>query len=276
MTHSTFRIEATPGDVLRGDVRAPEDTPVRSAIVVMHGFKGFKDWGFFPHLCATLAADGHAVVSFNTSHNGVGDDLQSFTDLDRFGANTLSRELDELRFVLGRVLDGTLLSRRPDRVGLIGHSRGGGEAILAAGEEPAVDALVTWAAVSHYDRWTDATREEWRSAGRIFVKNTRTNQEMPLDLTLLTDFEQNRARLDVSAAARRLETPWLVVHGTNDLTVPADEGRTLAEAGENATLLLIEGAGHTFEARHPFAGSTPELDRALTATREHFRRHLPA
>ena len=274
MTRRSFQLEPVPGDVLRGDVRVPDGPPPRSAVVVMHGFKGFKDWGFFPHLCEALAADGHAVVSFNSSHNGIGADLENFTELDRFGANTFTRELDELRFVVTRTLLGDLLPSRPERLGLIGHSRGGGQAILAASEEDRVDALATWAAVSHYDRWPEHTKAEWRENGRIFIQNARTGQQMPLDLTLLTDYEENRERLDISAASARLRLPWLIVHGTNDSTVPADEGRELASAAENGTLVLVDGPGHTFEARHPFQGSTPELDEALKATRAHFRRHL--
>lgn len=59
-----------------------------------------------------------------------------------------------------------------------------------------------------------------------------------------------------------------------DTTVAPDEARELARRTDVGTLLLIEGAGHTFDARHPFHVSTPELDRAIEATRDHFSRHL--
>lgn len=276
MIHTTFNLDRPPGDLIRGDIRIPDGPPPRSAILVVHGFKGFKDWGFFPHVCRRLAAAGHSVVSFNASHNGVGEDLQSFSELDRFGANTFSLELDEVLWMLDQMGGRDLLPRRPDHVGLLGHSRGGGQAILAAGEHSRVEALATWAAVADFDRWSDETRAEWRSAGRVWVLNSRTGQQMPLDLTLLEDFEANRERLDIPTAAAALAVPWLVVHGTDDPTVSADEGRTLAAAGANARLVLVEGAGHTFEARHPFEGSTPELDRALDATVSHFAKHLLA
>ncbi len=213
-------------------------------------------------------------MSFNVSHNGVGEDLQTFSQLDRFGANTFSLELDEIRWMLGRLLSGDLPSVRPERIGVLGHSRGGAQAILAASEEPGVDALVTWAAVSHYDRWDDETKARWRADGRITVLNSRTGQRMPLDLTLLEDYEANRERLDVARAAARLDRPWLIVHGSGDETVPADEGRALAGLARDGSLLVVEGAGHTFEARHPFDGPTPELERALRGTASHFDEHL--
>ena len=36
----------------------------------------------------------------------------------------------------------------PTTVGLVGHSRGGGVAVLQAARDPRVQALVTWAAIS--------------------------------------------------------------------------------------------------------------------------------
>lgn len=273
--HTTFELTAPDHELLRGDVRAPDDSVTGSVIVVVHGFKGFKDCGFFPHACEVLARSGHTAVSFNFSRNGIGDEPTEFTELERFARNTLSRELDELGRVIETVEAGELPGvGRPRRLGLLGHSRGGGQAVLAAAEHDSVDALVTWAAVADFDRWSDEVKEEWRAEGRITVMNARTGQEMPLDIEILEDFESNRDRLDIGAAARRVGGPWLIVHGSGDETVSPDDGRRLAEAAPDGRLILVEGAGHTFEARHPFEGSTPELGQALAATREHFRRHL--
>lgn len=274
MIHTRFTRVRGSGDVIRGDVRLAEGPPPRSAVLVVHGFKGFKDWGFFPHACARIAADGHAVVSFNLSHNGIGPDLETFSELELFAQNTLSLELDEVLWMLDQLLDEDLVPRRPERVGVLGHSRGGGQAILAAGEDSRVDALVTWAAVADFDRWTEDAKARWRADGRTWVLNSRTGQQMPLDVGLLDDFETNRDRLDVGTAAARIGCPWLIVHGTGDVTVPADEARSLARVARSGELVLIDGAGHTFEARHPFEGSTPALDRALAATLAHFGGHL--
>ncbi len=270
-----FVLPSDAGHEIRGNVRWPEGSEPGSAVVVIHGFKGFKDWGFFPHTCHTLAEAGHAVVSFNLSHNGIGDDPQAFSELERFARNTLSRELDEVGQVLSAVRSGRLPGfGGAGKVGVLGHSRGGGQAVLATAEDENVAALVTWAAVSDFDRWSDEVKQEWRSSGRIHVANARTGQQMPLDVTLLEDFEENADRLDIAAAAQAVLVPWLVVHGDADGTVDPQEGRRLAALARDGRLLLVGGAGHTFEARHPFTESTPELDQALAATREHFGRHL--
>jgi len=271
----SFTREPRAGDLLRGEIRIPDGPPPRVAVVVAHGFKGFKDWGFFPWAADCMAGAGYAVVTFNFSRSGIGAEPERFTELDSFGANTLSLEQAELRSILGEVLDGNLLPRRPRGAVLFGHSRGGGQAILAAAAEARVRALVTWASVSYFDRWTEETRAQWRADGRIWVLNQRTGQQMPLDLTLLEDFEVNRDALDVRGAAGRVAVPWLLVHGTDDLTVPWDESRTLARTTAGARLHLVEGAGHTFEAGHPFQGPSPQLSEAMDRTLQHLHLHAP-
>lgn len=277
MIHSRFERRpphASAGEVIRGDVRVPEGPPTRSVVVVVHGFKGFKDWGFFPWVAERLVAEGHAAVSFNFSRSGVGPDLQEFTELERFAANTFTRELEDLLWIVDEVAGGDLLPRRPETVALLGHSRGGADAILAARRDERVAALATWSAIATFDRWTEETKREWRESGRVHVLNSRTGQQMPLDVALLEDYEANRERLDVEAAAAEVAAPWLIVHGRDDLSVPEEDARRLARASREAKLLLVEGAGHTFEAGHPFEGATPELRQAMEATLRHLDRHL--
>jgi pimeloyl-ACP methyl ester carboxylesterase len=270
----TFERATGSGRFLAGDVRLPDSPPPRSAVVAVHGFKGFKDWGFFPHLAERLAAAGHAVVTFNFTGSGVAAGEDEVRDLDAFAQNTLGRELDELALVVELTRAGELLPRPPRALGLIGHSRGGGDAILHTAERGGVDALVTWAALSSYDRWSEETREEWRAQGRVLVLNTRTGQQLPLNLSFLEDYERQRERLDPLRAAGKVAVPWLIVHGLDDTTVSAEEGRALARAARSARLLLIEAAGHTFEVSHPMRAPSRQLEEAVAATLRHFERHL--
>jgi uncharacterized protein len=277
LIHRPWLHRRADGEVLRGDLRLPDGPPPESAVVLVHGFKGFKDWGFFPWLAEALAADGHAVVSFNFSRNGIGTRPEDFTELEAFARNTLSREQQELQWVLGEVRRPGFLPLPPRRLGVLGHSRGGGQAILTAAASPpqsgGVDALVTWAAVGTFDRWSEETREQWRREGRIHVLNGRTGEQMPLNLSLLEDFEAHAQALDLEAAARRIQTPWLIVHGDADETVAVSDAYRLAKAGNPllTRLHLVARAGHTFGAVHPFQGETPPLREALAQTRGHFR-----
>ena len=272
------RFELRPRDggaAVRGDLRVAEGSEPKSAVVICHGFKGFREWGFFPAVAGALAARGHAVVSFDFSRNGLGDDGVAFSALDRFADQTHTRDVDEIRMVLEAVRDGTLIPSRPGRIGILGHSRGGGEAVLAAAEDGSVDALVTWAAIATVHRWTEEQLARWRHGEQVEIINARTGEAMPIGPGYLRDIEENTERLDIRRAASRLTLPWLIVHGEADTSVTADDARTLWDmAGENAELLLIEDADHTFGAKHPYEGATDALRTATEATLDWFGTHL--
>src|ERR687894_562892 len=55
------------------DVRASGRSVPRPAVVIVHGFKGFKDWGMFPHLADRLGLAGFTAISLNMSGSGVDD-----------------------------------------------------------------------------------------------------------------------------------------------------------------------------------------------------------
>jgi uncharacterized protein len=260
-----------------GEVRIPDAPPARTAILTIHGYRGFKDWGFWPLVCDRLTAAGHAVVSFNFSGSGVRPGDEDITDIEAFSHNTVSAQVDELSALVDAALDGDLLPRRPRAIGLLGHSGGGGTAILEAGARGKVDALVTWAAVSRFDRYSEETRNAWRDEGVVYLMNRRTGRQLPVLRDLLDDLEANRGRLDVLAHAARVRAPWLIVHGEEDLTVQPSEARALARASKDAWLQMIEGADHELGASHPWSDQPPRhLKQALDATIRHFARHLPA
>jgi dienelactone hydrolase len=267
MPSTAFEIPNRTGLPLRGDVRCPDLGARLPVVVICHGFKGFKDWGFFPYVAERLAQAGFLTVSFNFSGSGVGADLQNFTELDRFAADTISAQLDDLGCILDVLARGGIGAGRADlqRIALLGHSRGGGIAILRAHEDRRVRAVVTWAGVSTPHRWSDAERQAWRKQGFVEVLNARTGQVMQMNVTFLDDLEKNVARFDILRAVSELEAPLLVVHGESDTSVSESEGRALHAAARRgrAELLTIAGSGHTFEAVHPWKGTTPALERAL-------------
>jgi uncharacterized protein len=256
------------------DIRSAAGAGSRPAVVILHGFKGFKDWGMFPPLSERLARAGFTAVSFNFSGSGV-DDAGDFTFPELFGHNTISAELSDTRLVLDALYRGELAVQPPASTGLIGHSRGGGIAVLHAARDVRVHALVTWASISTVERWGAEDRAAWRTNGRTSILNARTGQTLPLYTDVLDDIERNAAALDIGSAAARIRIPWLVIHGLADESVDVAEARALvtSSSGE-ARLLEVEGGGHTFGAAHPWRGSTPELEAVFDGTLNWLTSHL--
>jgi len=271
-TLTRHRLPGVLGDILI-DVRAGGRESPRPAVAVVHGFKGFKDWGLWPTLAERLARAGLSAVTFNLSGSGV-DDSGEFVYPERFGHNTFSAELQDLRRVTDALARGLLGVAPPASLGLLGHSRGGGIAVLDAAGDPRIRALVTWAAISTVDRWSAAQRAAWREAGVNEVKNVRTGEVLPLYTDVLDDVEHSGGALDIEQAAARLTIPWLIVHGAADEAVALAEGERLARAAPRARFVPVEGAGHTFGAVHPWRGPTPEVTRVEDVTLAFFAEHL--
>jgi pimeloyl-ACP methyl ester carboxylesterase len=272
-TLTRHRVPGVLGDVLV-DVRAGGRGTPRPAVVVVHGFKGFKDWGLWPPFAERLARGGLSAITLNLSGSGV-DDTGEFVFPERFGHNTFSAELQDLRRVIDSLFTGGLGVAQPSSLGLLGHSRGGGISVLHAAADPRVRALVTWAAISTVERWPAPERAAWRAAGVSQVKNARTGQILPQYTDLLDDVERNAAALDIEAAAGRITIPWLIVHGSEDEAVALLEGERLARAAAPAARFVpIEGAGHTFGAAHPWRGAPPELERVMDETLAFFAAEL--
>lgn len=256
------------------DVRTASPATPGPAVLIAHGFKGFKDWGMFPPLGERLARAGFTAIAFNVSGSGY-DDLGESRFPERFGHNAFSTELADFEAVLVALDDARLGVPRPSSIGIVGHSRGGGMAVLTAARHSRIKALVTWAAISTVERWSPEQRRAWRERGRHDVVNARTGEVLPLDLDVLDDLEQNAdTSLSIPAAARRLAIDWLVVHGEADEAVPVTEARQLRSLAQRASLLVIPEAGHTFGAVHPFKGMTPALEQVFDATVAFFAKQL--
>jgi pimeloyl-ACP methyl ester carboxylesterase len=214
-----------------------------------------------------LAQAGFSVISPNLSGSGV-DDAGDFSLPERFGHNTFSLELEDVRRVVDTLMAGRLGVATPSSLGLVGHSRGGGIAILHAASDERVRALVTWAAISNVERWPTPQRSSWRKTGRTEIQNARTGQVLPLYTDVLDDIERNAASLDIEAAAGRVGVPWLIIHGMEDESVRLEEGDRLkaASGSPDTRFLPVARAGHTFGAVHPWRSITPELDTVFDAT----------
>lgn len=260
------------------DARFVEDGRPKPVVVFAHGFKGFKDWGHFNQIAGAFAARGFVFVKFNFSHNGTTPEQpEDFADLEAFGQNNHSKELEDLGVVVDAVAGGGWLPAAetdPARLFLAAHSRGGPVALLRARRDPRVAALATWAGIKDFwSRYAPELVAKWKTEGVIYAPNARANQQMPMRYQLIEDLERHAETLDVGAAAAAFDRPWLIVHGADDESVSPDNARALAASAPNGKMLLIEGAGHTFGGKHPWnEPQLPEASRELVeATAGFFR-----
>ncbi len=272
-----FILTTEKQDTIRITAYGVENLRLSPCLIFVHGFKGFKNWGFGPYIGNYFSSKGFFVLSFNFSHNGIGESLTEFDELDRFAENTFSLELDELSQLISAYLNGFFGGTSNTNLGLLGHSRGGGISILTANQNPEVSAVAVWSSVSTFDRYTKRQKEVWRKKGVFEVINSRTMQIMRLNVSLLNDLEENKEdKLNIENAVRNLKKPLLIIHGEQDLAVPVKEAENLYSFSDKelSELFIVPTTGHTFDIKHPFEGTNEKFESILEKTYQFFNQNL--
>lgn len=254
----TEKISITIPGIDQRDIHAhlflPEKEIDVPLFIFCHGFKGFRDWGFFPHIADFFCPENIAVLTFNHTLNGVDEaNPTDFTRLDLFAQNTVTRELEEIKTVISWVeTQAETFGIDADRIILGGHSRGGANAIVAASMVKNISKVVAWAPIAHYaSMFATADLQKWENEGHLMIPNARTGQQMPLNYTYWNDLITNEEKYNVMEAAGSLQIPLLLIHGLEDKSVPVVHSEKLYDECWHALLVKMEHADHTFNTPHP-------------------------
>lgn len=255
-----FQVELDDERVVRASLDRPQQISAAArTIVFIPGFKGFKDWGGWPWFCRELAGGGHRVVRINPSMCGVGESLDSFDQPERFARQTLGHDIEDVQ----RLMRHTEIPA--SGVLLLGHSRGGLVASLAAPLCGAVEGVITMGTPDSLVRLTEAEVLQWQERGVRDVINGRTGEVLHQNVSVLEDYQQRQKDYDAPAALKVAGIPVLAFHGDADEAVESDCARQLLSQVDPdlASRVLVEGAGHTFGLVHPFAGPHPHASQVV-------------
>ncbi|MCA0131196.1 alpha/beta hydrolase family protein [Winogradskyella alexanderae] len=239
------------------DVFKSQNTHKQPIILFCHGYKGFKDWGAWNIMAEEFAKAGFCFIKFNFSHNGgTVENPIDFPDLDAFGNNNYSKELQDLNDVIEWTVEKFKDNPNVDinNLNLIGHSRGGGVVTIKAEEDSRVSKVVSLAGVADFgNRFPKGQAlDQWKKEGFFYVVNGRTKQKMPHFYQYYEDFKENEERLTIRRAASQLKKPHLIIHGDNDTSVSINEAYALHQWNPKSQLNIVEGADHVFNTRHPW------------------------
>jgi dipeptidyl aminopeptidase/acylaminoacyl peptidase len=185
-----------------------------------------------------MARQGFAVLHTDYRGHAGGDENPDKTEVYDAG---LGYTMDSINAILA-VKNANLSQIDTSKVGMLGHSMGGGVTMNAAIVRPdLIDAIVLYAPV-HSDPWQNFLR--WRADSR--GRDVKTRE-------VLKSREENPDAWDAMAARPRLskiDAPVLLFQGTADKDVPAawsDELETdLKSAGVDVTYIKYSGEGHEF------------------------------
>ena len=152
---------------------------------------------------------GLNFLKFNFSHNGVSSERPlEFSDLEAFGNNNFSIELEDLESVIEWAKNNLEQKVDLSRIYFLGHSRGGGISILKAASNSNVKKLVSWASVSDFEKRIENEKVNlWKDRGVVYIFNSRTNQQMPLNYQYYQDYITNKSKFTNPKPCRKITIP---------------------------------------------------------------------
>lgn len=252
-----FSIEGKHQKPIVTDVFYNETHQPKKVVIFCHGYKGFKDWGAWNLMAEAFANAGFFFIKFNFSHNGgTLEQPIDFPDLEAFGNNNYTKELDDLASVIDWIFNANEYKNEVDlqQVSLIGHSRAGGIVLLKSNEDSRIKKVITLASVCDFGKRTATIGDldQWKKKGVKYVLNGRTKQNMPHFYQFYENYIQNKERLDIKKATEQLAIPHLLIHGDSDTSVLIDEAENLQLWNPNADYKIIKNADHVFNVKHPW------------------------
>jgi len=203
----------------------------RPVLVLCHGFPAGPGGALtsaqtYPDLADHLAREtSWTVIAFN--FRGAGESEGDFS---------LQGWLDDLVAVVDHAVD----LPRVGGVWLAGSSAGGAVALCAAADDDRIRGVATLAAPAEFDNWA--------SDARSFLAHCRLvgvirDADFPSDVEAwASEFKKVQPLVGIGGVPPR---PLLLMHGSEDATVPVSDARALADAAHGqADLRVITGAGH--------------------------------
>jgi len=250
-------LERTQKKPILFDYFYKENNQPKPIVIFSHGYKGYKDWGSWNIMAKEFAKANLFFVKFNFSHNGgTMNNPIDFPDLDAFANNNYSIELDDLESVINSVCKDKNIEQEIDKnnIILIGHSRGGGIAVLKASQNTKITKVISWNGISDIEARFPKGEElkAWKKAGIGYIQNTRTKQQMPNNFQVYEDFIANKENLQIQKAIKNLKIPHLIIQGTADTVVLPIEAKNMHQWNANSKLELIDNMDHAMGNTQPW------------------------
>lgn len=225
------------GRTVYGTLVLPADTsyPV-PAIVMLHSTGSDRDETGDSYVYTARVLAAYGIASLRIDLPGSGESKVSYrlynyeTALeDTVAAKEYLQSLDEVD---------------SDRIGILGWSQGGTNAIIAAAEDPDFQSVVLWGGLLDPSSMvSDELYEEARVRG-FAVTTFRGPRRYEIGLQWFEDAYGK----DVLSYVGLIQAPVLAINGENDTVVPPGDGTLVMEysPNDNSRQCIIYGASHTF------------------------------
>lgn len=261
--------------IIHGDLRYANHVSC-PILLIIHGFQGSKNWGFFPTIGEEFAKNGSMVITWNMTLNGYSADAYFINQPDDFARNTITQEIVDTELIIDsllhdeQILSSELREKWNGEIHVLGHSRGGGIGILISEKFPIITKLCLWNSISRFGRFTERQKNIWSETGIFPVQTLENGTKIVMNYSYIQDLESHGEAYSPLRAIHEVSADILMIHADQDITVPIREAYALKENSQSSRLHIIKNTGHIFGCTHPFTLMTPSLKEAIDITTAFF------
>ncbi|KKQ98106.1 MAG: Alpha/beta superfamily hydrolase [Candidatus Woesebacteria bacterium GW2011_GWA1_39_12] len=205
-------------------------------VILLHGFKGYKEEPTYSKLANELLKIGIGSIRFDASGFGESEgDFQKEYRLTNYVSDTeaVYQWLLEQRYV------------DEDRMGVMGQSMGGALAIILASKFPEIKAVVSISPPDIFATRDDFGKRlnEWKEKGYIEIDSSRMGK-----LKVPYEYALDAKKYDIRAYAKKVKASKMFILGLADITIDPGQTRDVFRAAaEPKELLEIKGMDHFYK-----------------------------
>ena len=220
-----------------GTLFAPRRAARKQIVILCHGFRSSKETDKAAALAKALNRLGTSLLAFDFTGRGESD--------GKFEDSTVSKYIADLDAAV------TWAAGRYKKIGVIGSSLGGLVALNAAVRDRRIAALGLLSPVSFFPwrrdgEFSKKSLAQWRTRGWVITVSDRFGP-----LKLKYSFYRDALKYRSYSRYPRVAVPVVIVHGTEDKSVPLSQSRKLVRTLPRAVLFKLKGADHrSTNARH--------------------------
>jgi dipeptidyl aminopeptidase/acylaminoacyl peptidase len=232
MNKEKIIFENSKGQKLVGDFYSP-DSEKYPIVIFVHGYTSDKNTSKGRKLGELLPTKEIGIFVIDLSGRGESE--------GKFEDTTITQYIDDVKCAIDE------MSKHTDKIGVVGSSLGGLVSLQETAKDKRVNALALLSPVStfpHKSRRREFSPEgvkEWKEKGYTFTESGRFGK-----LKLNFSYYEDGLKYGDHSVYERIDIPILIIHGTDDKSVPLEESKELIKHLKNHKLIQLEGADHRY------------------------------
>jgi len=229
---------------LVGVLNLPRGNGPFPAVIICHGFKGYKEQSHLKTLATALAKEKIVVLRFDFG-NGVGGSYGRLEDI------SFTKSLKDLKSAVDYISKQKFIDKQ--RIGLAGHSLGGQLILTYTPTDKRIKVLADLAGVvfrghgkTHMEKAVKPQLEQAKRTGYFIIESNRTGNKYKIKIAYYFDLLKHNTPNQI----KKIKAPTLIIHGSKDKSVDlAHPYLAYKLLKQPKKLVIIPGAPHTWRGK---------------------------